>query len=214
MRGFNRVNSATAHQRTFGSKGEGELGKLNQITLQPYLACLFSEIMKTLLTHCICLLAGPNKARGCSTNTFVIIKWLNDPLRHCDALMVEGGAFSHKIDYVKKNEDYKSQKASKTQKLFKSCIDFFKCVDFACWWSFSIEGSAIYMHSNIYLEMPMKKSPSSSSYYSTHIILNKTLRELQNAALRTFLWLSMGQIVFTKLFHDHYCHYCHNHCGY
>ena len=74
MPGFNRVNSATAHQRTFGSEGEGELGKLDQITLQPYLACLLSEIMTNLLTHCICLLADPNKARGCSTNTFVIIK--------------------------------------------------------------------------------------------------------------------------------------------
>ena len=52
---------------------------------------------------CFFFLADFGEARGCSTNSFVI-NWLSNPLfkislrcRH--ALMVEDGAFSHKIDY-------------------------------------------------------------------------------------------------------------------
>ena len=50
------------------------------------------------------LLADPDKARSCSTNTFVI-NWFSHSsfvkiyLRHCHALMVQDGASSHKIDY-------------------------------------------------------------------------------------------------------------------
>ena len=56
----------------------------------------------------ILLLADPGEARGCSTNTFVINSLINSlsrssfvkiSLRRRHTLIVEDGAFSHKIDY-------------------------------------------------------------------------------------------------------------------
>ena len=47
--------------------------------------------------------------------------------------MVEYGAFSHKIDYVKFLGDYKSKSASKSHYWFKSYWDFAELVDLACW---------------------------------------------------------------------------------
>ena len=48
--------------------------------------------------------ADPGEARGCSTNSLVINSVSNTlvkiSLRRRHALMVEDGAFSHKIDYV------------------------------------------------------------------------------------------------------------------
>ena len=49
--------------------------------------------------------------------------------------MVEGGAFTHKIDYV--------TRASKSHYWFKSYGNFAESVDFVYWWSFSGEGFAI-----------------------------------------------------------------------
>ena len=63
------------------------------------------------------------------------------PRRH--ALLVEDGAFSHKIDYtifLKGNS--KSWRASKLHNWFKSYGDFAEWLDYAYWWSFSGEGSA------------------------------------------------------------------------
>ena len=69
------------------------------------------------------LLADPGKPRGCSTNTSVInwlIKSESDPLvkislRRRHSLMVEYGAFSHKIDQVTFfGGDLKSRRASKS----------------------------------------------------------------------------------------------------
>ena len=58
--------------------------------------------------HVLGFQADPGKARGCSTNTYVIISLIDSlthplvkiPLRHRHALMVEDGAFCHKTDYV------------------------------------------------------------------------------------------------------------------
>ena len=51
-------------------------------------------------------LADPGKARGCSINTFVTdsliksVHFVKISLRRRHALLVEDGAFSHKIDYI------------------------------------------------------------------------------------------------------------------
>ena len=90
-------------------------------------------------------LADPGKARGCSTNTFVIdsFSWrwfvkISLPRRH--ALMVADGAFSHKC--------YNFLGNSKSHYWFKSYGDFAKWVDFAYWWSFI--GKGLCLHINIY----------------------------------------------------------------
>ena len=57
-------------------------------------------------------------------------------LKHKCALTDGDGAFSHKIDYVKKIiGDSKSQRASKSHNWFKSYGDFAEWVDFAYQWS-------------------------------------------------------------------------------
>ena len=79
-------------------------------------------------------LADPGKARGCSTNIFMLhlliqCWFVKISLQRRHALMVEDGTYSHKIDYV-------------IIYWFKSYGNFAECVDFAYWWSFSSEGSA------------------------------------------------------------------------
>ena len=64
--------------------------------------------LTTVYLNTFVYLADPGKARGCSTNTFIIDLLINllshwsfvkISLQRPHALMVEDGAFSHKIDY-------------------------------------------------------------------------------------------------------------------
>ena len=65
-----------------------------------------------------------------------MLKYLYGP-----ALIIEDGAFSHKIDYVTIFfGDSKSQTAFKSHYWFKSYCDFAEWVDLAYWWSFSGKG--------------------------------------------------------------------------
>ena len=89
-------------------------------------------------------LADLGEARGCSTNISVINSLIQSSfvkisLRRRHALMVEDGAFSHKIDYV---TIFKEILNLEGLYWFKSYGDFAEWVNFAYWWSFSSKGSA------------------------------------------------------------------------
>ena len=65
-------------------------------------------------------------------------------LRRRHALIVDNGAFIHKIDYVTMFfGDSKSRLAFKSLNGFNRYGNFAEWVDFAYWWSFSGGGSAI-----------------------------------------------------------------------
>ena len=70
---------------------------------------------------------------------------MNIPLRRRHTLMVEDGAFSHKIDFVTvffRRFKISERIAIAIQYWFKSYSDFAEGVDFAYWWSFNGGGSA------------------------------------------------------------------------
>ena len=94
---------------------------------------------------CSFFLADLGKDRGCSTNTTIIhsliqSRFVKISLRRRHALIVEDGAFSHKIDYITIFEEILSLK------VHPNCLAGWwtvgKWEDFAYWWSFSGEGCA------------------------------------------------------------------------
>ena len=111
----------------------------------PPILCHMSRV-PCHVSHITYFLANLGKARGCSTNTYVINSFIPSwfekiSLWRRHAFMVEDGAFSHKICYNFQG-DSKSGRASKLYNWFKSYGDFAEWVDFVYWWSFSREGSA------------------------------------------------------------------------
>ena len=86
-------------------------------------------------------------------------------LRRRHALMVEDGAFSHKIDNVAIVGDFKSRRASKLHYWFKS---YGKWVDLAYWWSFIGGGSAINGATPSSLFISIRSNGQSLSYITAH----------------------------------------------
>ena len=94
------------------------------------------------ITHWFC--EARCKARGCSTNSFVIksasVRFPPTTLQCRHAQTVREISSRYKRDYIVLKSFIKPKKASKSHKWFNSYGCFTKEVDFAYWWSFIMKG--------------------------------------------------------------------------